>query len=110
MLVDASLRAPAIPTSTQSADSRRWKHSGAGYQVSVLNTGPTLKPAVAAAGMLGRPGEYAEPVFYLFTVITTPAWSTLGHAPRADRVATLPAASSSPFPGLRTATAGCWGR
>lgn len=85
VLVDASLRT-SDPDIYAVGDIAAAEHPLLGTRVRTEHWANALKqPAVAAAGMLGRPGEYAE-LPYLFTDQYDLGMEYVGHAPSCDRV------------------------
>lgn len=85
VLVDASLRT-SDPDIYAVGDIAAAEHPLLGTRVRTEHWANALKqPAVAAAGMLGRPGEYAE-LPYLFTDQYDLGIEYVGHAPSCDRV------------------------
>ncbi len=108
VLVDASLRT-SDPDIYAVGDIAAAEHPLFGERIRTEHWANALKqPAVAADGMLGKPGEYDE-LPYFFTDQYDLGMEYVGHAPDYEKVcsaATWPAASS-PRSGS-TATTGCW--
>jgi 3-phenylpropionate/trans-cinnamate dioxygenase ferredoxin reductase subunit len=85
VLVDASLRT-SDPDIYAVGDIAAAEHPLFGGRIRTEHWANALKqPAVAAAGMLGRPGEYAE-LPYFFTDQYDLGMEYVGHAPHFDRV------------------------
>ena len=85
VLVDASLRT-SDPDIYAVGDIAAAEHPLFGCRIRTEHWANALKqPAVAAAGMLGRPGEYAE-LPYFFTDQYDLGMEYVGHAPSFERV------------------------
>ncbi|OSC39774.1 NAD(P)/FAD-dependent oxidoreductase [Mycobacterium decipiens] len=85
VLVDATLRT-SDPDIYAVGDIAAAEHPLFGSRIRTEHWANALKqPAVAAAGMLGRPGEYAE-LPYFFTDQYDLGMEYVGHAPSFDRV------------------------
>jgi 3-phenylpropionate/trans-cinnamate dioxygenase ferredoxin reductase component len=85
VLVDASLRT-SDPDIYAVGDIAAAEHPLFGRHIRTEHWANALKqPAVAAVGMLGRPGEYAE-LPYFFTDQYDLGMEYVGHAPHFDRV------------------------
>lgn len=85
VLVDASLRT-SDPDIYAVGDIAAAEHPLFGGRIRTEHWANALKqPAVAAAGMLGKPGQYAE-LPYFFTDQYDLGMEYVGHAPRYDRV------------------------
>jgi 3-phenylpropionate/trans-cinnamate dioxygenase ferredoxin reductase subunit len=85
VLVDASLRT-SDPDIYAVGDIAAAEHPLFGGHIRTEHWANALKqPAVAAAGMLGRPGKYAE-LPYFFTDQYDLGMEYVGHAPHFDRV------------------------
>lgn len=85
VLVDASLRT-SDPDIYAVGDIAAAEHPLLGGRIRTEHWANALKqPAVAAAGMLGKPGEYAE-LPYFFTDQYDLGMEYVGHAPHFDRV------------------------
>lgn len=108
VLVDASLRS-SDPDIYAVGDIAAAQHPLFGARIRTEHWANALKqPAVAVAGMLGTPGEYAE-LPYFFTDQYDLGMEYAGYAPEFERwcsAATCPAASSSRSGS--TATTGYW--
>ncbi|OBH88436.1 NAD(P)/FAD-dependent oxidoreductase [Mycobacterium sp. E2733] len=85
VLVDASLRT-SDPDIYAVGDIAAAEHPLFGDRIRTEHWANALKqPAVAAAGMLGKPGEYAE-LPYFFTDQYDLGMEYVGHAPHSERV------------------------
>ena len=85
VLVDASLRS-TDPDIYAAGDIAAAEHPLFGCRIRTEHWANALKqPAVATAGMLGKPGEYAE-LPYFFTDQYDLGMEYVGHAPRFERV------------------------
>jgi 3-phenylpropionate/trans-cinnamate dioxygenase ferredoxin reductase component len=85
VLVDASLRT-SDPDIYAVGDIAAAEHPLFGCRIRTEHWANALKqPAVAAAGMLGKPGEYAE-LPYFFTDQYDLGMEYVGHAPSSERV------------------------
>lgn len=85
VLVDTSLRT-SDPDIYAVGDIASAQHPLFGTRIRTEHWANALKqPAVAVAGMLGRPGEYAE-LPYFFTDQYDLGMEYVGHAPRSERV------------------------
>ena len=108
VLVDSSLRT-SDPDIFAVGDIAAAEHPLFGTRIRTEHWANALKqPAVAAAGMLGKPAEYTE-LPYFFTDQYDLGMEYVGHAPRYEKwcfVVTSPSASSRHSGS--TATIGCW--